>query len=377
MIFMKTIKEISSLAVGDITANVIAAIFWFYLATIILPSEFGQIHYIIGIAAISSSFALIGTQNTLTVFIAKNKEISSTLFLTSLLCAFIAFLASYVIFNRIDIGLLTLGIILFTHGISSNLGKKNFKNYAIYSILQKSLMVIFSFLAYTFFGVEGILYGISLSYFVYIKVFVKGLTQFKIDFILLKTYKNFISTNYFLMLTNAVTTQADKLLIVPILGLTILGNYSLAIQVLSILSIVPSIILKYALPTSAQGIQNFRLRRNTILFSFFLTGVGVLILPQIFPLFFEQYTEVIVIIQIMSFSLIPITINGFYHVKFLANENGRIPLFSGIIGSIIMILGMIILGTYYGVVGIAITHVLTYSSVCSFNYFMDKKLNKS
>ena len=41
---MKTIKEISSLGVGDITATGIAAIFWFYLATVILPDEFGQIH---------------------------------------------------------------------------------------------------------------------------------------------------------------------------------------------------------------------------------------------------------------------------------------------------------------------------------------------
>ena len=371
---MKTIKEISSLGVGDITASGIAAIFWFYLATVILPDEFGLIHYIISIAAISSSFALIGTQNTLTVFIAKNKEISSTLFLTSLLCAFIAFLASYVIFNRIDIGLLALGMILFTHGLSSNLGKKNFKNYAIYSILQKSLMVIFSFLAYTFFGVEGILYGISLSYFVYIKVFVKGLTQFKIDFILLKTYKNFISTNYFLMLTNAVTTQADKLLIVPILGLTILGNYSLAIQLITILSIVPSIIFKYVLPSSAQGIQNFRLRRNTILFSFLLTGIGVLLIPQIIPIFFENYVEAIEIIQIMSFAIIPTTINMFYFAKFLALENGKIPLFGGVISSSIMILGIVLLGTIFGVKGVAITHVLTYSILCLYSFIMARKL---
>ena len=56
---IKSLKGISLIGIGDITANGISAIFWFYLATLILPSEYGQIHYFISIAAIASTFSLI------------------------------------------------------------------------------------------------------------------------------------------------------------------------------------------------------------------------------------------------------------------------------------------------------------------------------
>ena len=371
---IKSLKGISLIGIGDITANGVSAIFWFYLATLILPSEYGQIHYFISIAAIASTFSLIGQQHTITVYISKNKTVISTLFLASILCSIVSFIVLALFFDKFDIGLLVIGFVLFSHGIASNLGYQNFKKYTIYSVLQKSLMVIFALSLYYFYGIEWILLGIALSYFVYSKVFLDGLTKFKIDFSQLKNHKKFISSNYFIMLTNIVTTQVDKLLIVPILGFTVLGNYSLAIQVITVMSILPSVVFKYILPQSSRGVQDKKLRRDTILVSFLLAGIGVFVLPTIIPIFFEKFTEVVVIIQIMSFSIIPITINTFYFSKFLASENAKIPLFGGIISSIILVTGMIILGSVYGVTGIAITHVLTYSSLCLFSYVMNKRL---
>ena len=372
---IKSLKDISLIGIGDITANGVSAIFWFYLATLILPSEYGQIHYFISIAAIASTFSLIGQQHTITVYISKNKTVISTLFLASILCSIVSFIVLALFFDKFDIGLLVIGFVLFSHGIASNLGYQNFKKYTIYSVLQKSLMVIFALGMYYFFGIEWILLGIALSYFVYSKVFLDGLTKFKIDFSQLKNHKKFISSNYFIMLTNIVTTQVDKLLIVPILGFTVLGNYSLAIQVITVMSILPSVVFKYILPQSSRGVQDKKLRRDTILVSFLLAGIGVFVLPTIIPIFFERFTEVVVIIQIMSFSIIPITINTFYFSKFLASENAKIPLFGGIISSIILVVGMIVLGSIYGVIGIAITHVLTYSGLCLFSYEMNKRIN--
>ena len=62
----------------------------------------------------------------------------------------------------------------------------------------------------------------------------------------LKTNKNFILANYFLMITNSVTNQVDKLLIVPILGFALLGNYSLGLQIITVLTILPGIIFKFS-----------------------------------------------------------------------------------------------------------------------------------
>ena len=94
--------------------------------------------------------------------------------------------------------------------------------------------------------------------------------------------------------------------------------------------------------------------------------------PYIIPIFFDTFTEVVGIIQIMSFSIIPITINYFYLSKFLSSENAVIPLIGGIISSVVLIGGMIGLGSLYGATGIAITHVLTYSTMCTVSYVMNR-----
>ena len=120
------------------------------------------------------------------------------------------------------------------------------------------------------------------------------------------------------MLTNIVISQVDKLLIVPILGLTVLGNYALAQQIILILTIIPSIIFKFVLPATASGINTKKLQNVTILFSVLITALSIIILPIVLPIFFETYTDVILLIQIMSLSIIPITINVFYFSKLLA-----------------------------------------------------------
>jgi len=371
---IKSLKDISLIGIGDVTASAISAIFWFYLATLVLPEEYGEIHYFIGIATIASTLSLVGQQNTLTVYISKNKSIFSTLFFISLICSILSFIILYVFFNRFDIGLLAIGFVIFAHGIASNLGSQNFKKYTIYSIIQKSLMLIFSLSIFYFFGIEWILLGIAFSYFIYSKIFISGLKMNKFQFSEIKVNKKFIFSNYFLMLTNIITTQVDKLLIVPILGLAVLGNYSLAIQILTIMSILPSVIFKYVLPRASRNIIDVKLRQNVIIFSFVLAGIGVLVLPTILPIFFDKFTEVAVIIQIMSLSIIPLTINSFYYSKFLSLENAKIPLYGGIVSSIVLIAGMLILGSVYGTIGIAVTHVLTYSSLCLVSYIMNKKL---
>jgi len=370
MNFTRSLKEISFIGIGDIGSKGITALFWFYLASIILPSAYGEIHYFLSIAAIVSTFSLIGTQNSLTVYFAKNNSAISTLFFISAIGSIISFFIIFFFYNRFDIGLLVIGNVIFTLGISTLLGTKNFKKYSLFSIIQKILMVSFSITAYYFLGVEWILLGISLSYFVYSRLILDGIRRYKIDFLELKRNKNFISSNYFLMLTNIVTAQVDKLLIVPILGLTVLGNYALAEQIILILTIIPSVIFKFVLPTSASGINNKKLQNITILLSVLITAFSIVVLPIMLPIFFETYTDVILLIQIMSLSIIPITINVFYFSKLLAMENAKIPFIGGIISSVIMVVGMIGLGTFYGTTGIAVANVLTYSFFCLFNYVM-------
>ena len=374
MDFLKSLKDISIIGLGDISSKAITAIFWFYLASQILPSTYGEIHYFISIAAIVSTISLIGTQNSLTVYSAKNNPVVSTLFFISGLISIISFLVSFIIFNKFDIGLLIIGNVIFVLTTSNFLGKKFFKKYSIFSIIQKILMVSFATFSYHLYGAEWILLGIALSYMIYLPIFFQNIKTYGINISYLKINHRFISSNYFLQITNIFTVQVDKLLIVPILGLSVLGNYALAEQIILILTVLPSILFKYVLPQSASGKNIQKLQKITIIFSIVITGLAIILLPILLPIFFEAYTDVILLIQIMSLSIIPITINVFYFSKILSMEKSKILVIGGILASGIMVSGMIGLGTIFGAIGIAITNVLCYSCFCIFNYVMYKRL---
>ena len=85
---MNGLKSLTYISIGDIVGTGITAVFWFYLASVMNPEEYGEIHYFLGIAAISSVIVLFGTQNTITVYVAKNIKIQSTFFIISLLGSF-------------------------------------------------------------------------------------------------------------------------------------------------------------------------------------------------------------------------------------------------------------------------------------------------
>ena len=59
------IKGLLSIGFTEITGTAITAVFWFFLATLMEPEEFGEISYYIGIAAMAGYISLIGTQSTI------------------------------------------------------------------------------------------------------------------------------------------------------------------------------------------------------------------------------------------------------------------------------------------------------------------------
>ena len=121
---MKQIKSLASVGLGDIVGSGITAAFWFYLAILMNPASFGELHYFISIAAIVSFCALIGSQNTITVYVAKKIPIQTTFNFISLIGGIIGFVILYLLFQRIDIGFLVFGYIIYNLVIGQLLGKQ-------------------------------------------------------------------------------------------------------------------------------------------------------------------------------------------------------------------------------------------------------------
>ena len=352
-------KDLVSIGSANLLGNGISAIFWFSLASLINPEEYGQIHYFLAIAGMAQLLSLISTTNALQVYVAKNIKIHSTLFFISIIAGIVSSLVVFLFFSRTDTSLLVLGYIIFELSNGFLLGKKLFSNYAKFFLTQKILTVIFGLGLYFTFGVDGIIFGLVLSYVPYIWILVNEFRNTRIDFSLLKPRKGFLINNYGINISSAVGGQMDKLIIAPILGLELLGNYSLAMQFLVILLLLPTTVFKYLLTQDSSGKNTKNLKKNTIFASVGLATFGIVILPMIIPILFPNYIDTVIAIQIISVAIIPSTIGIFYDSKLLSIEKSKFLVIGKGIGLFTMISGFVILGPIYGIIGLAVTLVVS------------------
>jgi len=342
-----------SIGFADIVGSAISGLFWLYIASQLNPDIYGEIIYFISIAGLAQMVSLLGSSNALTVYTAKNVKIQSTLFLISTLAAVISLVTITIFYNRIDAGLLAVGFVLFSLVNSVMLGKKLFVKYAKVILSQKILTLILGLGLYFVFDVYGIIYGLALSYIPHLIVFVKEFSRTEIDFTLLKPRKGFIINNYVMSLTAGLGGIVDKLIIAPVLGLTLLGNYSLALQMLTMMMMFSAVVYKYLLPWDASGESNKKIRQIVIVLSIIVTILGVTILPNVIDWIFPKYVDAIDAIQIMSLAVIPGTIAILYSSKFLGMEKSRFVLITKLVSLGVLTGGFLYFGPIYGAIGLA------------------------
>jgi len=357
--FLDSIKGLSSLGISDVIAGGITAVFWLYVATIMEAENYGEISYILAIGGIAATVSLIGSSNTLPVYVAKKIPIQSTIYFLSIIIAIISSVVSLLIFFSIEIPIFILGMVVSGLAMSEIIGKKLFNIYAKYIILQKILMVILAIGLYYVIGTEGIIIGLGLSMFIYSKIIFQGLKDIKIDFLLVKERITFIANSSFITFGGIISISTGKLIIVPLLGFALLGNYHLALQFIAAFFLFPQIIYRYTLPHDASGIPNTKLKIISVLATIGFTILIIFLSPMIIPVFFPKYFEVVGLVQILSLSLIPTMIGTLYSSKYLGKEKSKLVIYSLIFNIISQIIGMIYLGNVYGVNGIAIAYVIS------------------
>ena len=363
---MKGVKEILSLSVGDYGGAIIVSAFWFLLAFLISPEEYGEIHYFIGIAGLAFSISLLTTQETVVVYTAKNVKLAPTLFLISLIAGGIAAVVITALFSRVDSSFLLLGFIVNDLAIGYIVGKKLFTKYPKYFLLQKSLTFVLGISFFYLFGIEGIIFAIALSYGHFLFIIAKVFRKSSIDFSLLKKHRGFIGNNYFMNVSGAVRSHIDKIIIVPLIGFEILGNYALALQIYAVLMIFSNIIYRYALPHDASGTSTRKIKLIGLSYAVGVSMLGFTILPLIVPQIFEKFSDIGPAIQIISLAIIPTTIGLFYTSQILGREKSSVILASRILGSISIIAMLVVLAPLYGMVGAASAFVLSALVGCVF-----------
>jgi O-antigen/teichoic acid export membrane protein len=371
------IKGLGFIGFGDITGIILASIFWFYLASVTEPNEYGDIHFFLSMATIGSSIALFGTQDSITVLTAKGYKIQSGLNIISLGISSITSLFLIIFFQRIDVGIIVIAFVINTLSIGDLLGKKQFFKYSQYNILQKILTLVLGIGFFYAFGPSGIIYALAISYAGYLIRIIKTFQEIPINFKLIKEKSSFLSHNYIMYLAGSFGSQLDKIIVVPLLGSAVLGNYSLALQVITVFTMFTTILFKFLLTQESSGIQNRFLIQIVIIISVIISILGIFFSPLVIPNFFPKYVDAGIAIQIMSLSIIPITIITICTSRLLSKEKSKLVLVGNFIGLIIIIIGILSLGSMYGTMGIAISFVLSSISKATYLGLIVKKYQRS
>ena len=368
-------KDLTSLGVASAVTSAIGGVFWFFMASSLGTEQYGEVSYLISIGVITSTISLSGSANTLIVFLSKGEKIQSTVFFISITASLISSVVLFLFINNVEISIYVIGSVIFTLATSDLLGRKLYAEYSKYMITQKILLVGLAFGLYYVIGFQGIILGIALSFFPYSFLLYKEFRKAKLDFSIIKTRSGFMVNSYVLDLTNAFNGSLDKIIIAPILGFALLGNYQLGIQFMAVLSIIPGIFYNYTLPHDSSGNPNILLKKLMILVSIGLAILSVGLTPIVLPQIFPTYKEAVEIIQIMSISIVPATIVTTYVSKFLGSGNSKIVLIGSGVYLGVQIPTLLILGTIWGVNGAAISIVIANTIQAIYFIFTNRLIN--
>ena len=352
-------KNISILGSSTIVGNAISSVFWIYLAGLLGAEKYGELGYLISIAGIVSTVCLVGGTWSMTVYTAKGMKIQPPLYIISLISSCISLVIILVIFDNISIGIFVIGFVIFQLFLAELLGFKLFKRYGKFYILQKITFVCLALSFNHIIGFEGIIIAYGASYLIFSFPVFKMLTTVKPDFGILKTKFSFVTTNYLYDLAATANGQIDKLIIAPIFGFALLGNYYLGLQIIGFLGILPGIVFNYILPQDASGHSTTQVKKITLLFSVGFALIGIFLIPPLMPIVFPEYTEAVTLLPILSLSVIPIAVQSIFISKLLGQEKTRYVLISRLISIFVLVFGIIVLGNEFGPEGIATAFVLS------------------
>jgi len=235
-------KGLVLISFSNTLGSVLTSIFWFYLAAVMQPEEYGEIFFFIGIAAMAFNFANIGSENTTIVLSAKGKKLEPTLNTLSLIFGVISSFIIIIIFSEINITILIFGYIINTLSLGYLIGKKFYSQYSIFLLAQKILTLILGISFFYLFGADGIIPALGISYLGFLIIIIKLYRKTPLNFQEFKRNFTFIWQNYLLKIVGGVRNNLDILIIVPILGFGFLGNFALAVQFIAVLSIPSAIV---------------------------------------------------------------------------------------------------------------------------------------
>jgi O-antigen/teichoic acid export membrane protein len=132
-----------------------------------------------------------------------------------------------------------------------------------------------------------------------------------------------------------------------------LGLYQLAYQIFMALSVLPVILFSYILPEKSAGAKTKEVEILGILISIALAASVVVLSPTIIPWVFPNFAESVGLVQVMSLGAIPFTVAATKMSELYARERPGAVLVSYAAALVVGIAGILVLGSYFGTIGLA------------------------
>ena len=356
---IKGLRSISQIGAATAGGNAIAAFFWIYMADLMGQEDYGELGYLLSIAAIASTISIVGGQWTMSVYTAKGVRIESSLYFISIITSTVTAIVLYFLFENVGIGVYVIGVVIFNLFVAEILGKKRYKTYSKIFFLQKIILVTLAILLYYILGAEGVLLAYGISFLVFTSRIISTLRNHEFNFGLLRQRFKFWMFNYIIQLSNSARAQIDILLIGPLFGFTLVGNYFLGLQVVGLFLILPLIIFKYTLPQDSSGSSTKQIKIIAIVASIGFALLGIFVAPEVILFALPEYADTVELIPLLSLAIIPRTVTTMLMSEFLGKENNMHLLVGNLIAFSIVVLGILYLPEYFDIVGLAIAYVLS------------------
>jgi O-antigen/teichoic acid export membrane protein len=375
-------RESAFVGIGNLLAGAIGGIFWLLLASIVKVNEYGQLNYYISLSTILSALSLLGLNLTIMTYLPKGEEkLRHQSNLVVLISNAIIVIPLIILTQNFVLSVLLVGTSFFAMTVSELLGRKSYRKFPIAVIGQRLLQFVLSLGLYYLIGIDGILLGYGLSLLAFSYNYVKDLfasrrkhtshieqeseqnTSSESGRFLgeVRRKSKFILHTYLASIAQSFSLYADKLVIAPLFGFSVLGNYQLGFQFLLFLSVIPVSLTQYLLPQESSGVQRKGVRKVGVMIAIIMGIAFFFSIEIIIGSFFPEYISAIAASRIMILGIVPMSINAVINSRLLGTGKSRLVLIGSGTYLFSLFSLMIILGGYLQLTGLAIALVTALS----------------
>lgn len=365
-------NNFSFVAIGRMIAAILQTSFFIILANILDPAIYGEINFYIALAGTFSVISRFGLNLTIIVNQAKqNQLLSAQLNTFALITTGIAALILIPINEYAAI--LSFGLSMFLMYQHNLLGVKKYKTFMGTAILRGILSIIFAISFYFVYDIPGLLLGLALGNFIpsikFWKFFTRNIEQFSN----LKSHIKVILHNYSVDISNHLPRIIDKVLIAPIFGFGLVGIYQFNLQILFAMEILPITLHLFLLSEESSKKFHKKIEYLVIIISVIASFLIIITSPYVVEEFFPKYSEGILSLQVLSLSLTPITILSIFTAKLQSLESTKVG-FAGLIRISSLLVLIIILGSYYELLGLSLAVLISASLTALFLFILYNKI---